>query len=67
MCVCVCVCERERANMPYQEIACTRSFHMGLTSTQGKKLERFESTAYNTFTSPMKFYLTHFVLVKLVF
>ncbi len=31
----------ERANMHCQGIACTRSFYVGLTSAEGKKLECF--------------------------
>jgi hypothetical protein len=34
--------ERERANMHYQGIACTRSYDMGSTSTEGAKAECFK-------------------------
>jgi hypothetical protein len=33
--------QTERTNMHCQEIACARSFDMGLTSTEGQKLELF--------------------------
>ncbi len=33
--------ETERSYMHCQAIACTRSFHIGLTSAEGQKLECF--------------------------
>jgi hypothetical protein len=38
-----------KANMHNQCIACARSFHAGLTSAEGQKLECFKLTANNIF------------------
>ncbi len=37
----------EKTNMHYQGIACTRSYHEGLTSAEGQKLECFIWTSKN--------------------
>jgi hypothetical protein len=39
--------ERQRANMHCQGIACIRSFDMGLTTAEVKKLECFTKTGNN--------------------
>jgi hypothetical protein len=43
-------------------IACTRSFHTGLTSAEGKNLECFKQSANNIFIITMKILSTHYVI-----
>jgi hypothetical protein len=52
-----CSIHTEGANMQ-----CSRSFDMGLTSADGKKLECFKWTAKYIFISVMKILHTHFVV-----
>ncbi len=52
--------QMERVNMHCLGIACTISFDMGLTSTEGLKQECFKTTTYNVFINTLKIKSTYF-------